>query len=344
MLDFNQSDFLYYTSVLKSNYRKGVHTLRSILETPDQAEIFARNKGAVSAVLSVPPDAPDKNSDQLLQLLQNSRVADLAAETYLGLYYTYEDLDLLLSDASVCEKIVNNKMLFRDVEHNLKISGKLIATLAGIDCRTVVGMNSIIGNTTSLNAVLNNSVTRNVLFSSTYSLKTLTENAAAINTLASNSAVFTAAMNHANSCLRITNSATAMGAVANNSNAMGIVAGDTSILRKMSGAAAAVSAISGSGTARAALASSTRKSTTKTTINTTWRSSIGKCYLISIAFGTTTRPNSIDMRYTTATRGETSAYNRSGNAEVGAFMDSVEVKTSDTYYTSYDATFTYIPI
>ena len=62
MLDKAQQDFSYYSHEFKDNYRKGVHRLRTLLETPPQAEAFADNFGGVSVVLGARQDMPDRNS------------------------------------------------------------------------------------------------------------------------------------------------------------------------------------------------------------------------------------------------------------------------------------------
>ena len=61
----NQSDFMAYAGAFKSNYRKGVHRLETILSNPTHAAEFAANLGGVSVVLGVPVNLPDRNSDKL---------------------------------------------------------------------------------------------------------------------------------------------------------------------------------------------------------------------------------------------------------------------------------------
>lgn len=72
MLGVNQLDFLNYTTAFKGNYRKGPHKLRAILSTPTQANEFCSNLGGVSVIFGVPLDHPDKNSEELLEILQGS--------------------------------------------------------------------------------------------------------------------------------------------------------------------------------------------------------------------------------------------------------------------------------
>ncbi len=186
MLDFNQSDFLYYTSVLKSNYRKGVHALRAILEAPDQAEIFARNKGAVSVIFSVPTYAPDKNSDELLRLLQSSSVIDLAAQTYFALFYDLEGNPELLSDINTCRDILTKPLQRRALLSARALCGPLVATLAGLDARLFPTADALVADTAALNTVLSNNGARKILIDSIGGAAALGENMTALRTVCNN--------------------------------------------------------------------------------------------------------------------------------------------------------------
>ncbi|MEG2096548.1 MAG: hypothetical protein RRY65_00120, partial [Pseudoflavonifractor sp.] len=99
MLGVNQLDFNNYTTALKGNYRKGVHRFRALLQNPVQGAEFAANLGGVSVVFGVPIEQPDKNSAELLGLLQASPHCDKAVETWLHQFYAFDagDWDGLLS-------------------------------------------------------------------------------------------------------------------------------------------------------------------------------------------------------------------------------------------------------
>ena len=81
MLDNDMIEFLTYRNAMKSNYRKGVHALRCILNNRKQAETFAGSLGGVSLVLGV--SQPDGNSEALRTLLEGSAVIDQATLTWL---------------------------------------------------------------------------------------------------------------------------------------------------------------------------------------------------------------------------------------------------------------------
>lgn len=87
MLDNDMIEFLTYRNAMKSNYRKGVHALRCILNNRKQAETFAGSLGGVSLVLGV--SQPDGNSEALRALLGGQRGdrpgdADLAEKLVAG--------------------------------------------------------------------------------------------------------------------------------------------------------------------------------------------------------------------------------------------------------------------
>ena len=174
----NQSDFMAYASALKSNYRKGVHRLETILSNPTMSAEFAANLGGVSVVLGVPISMPDRNSDKLLELLLGSAVADNAVETWLHQFYEFTDWDDLLSDSARCQEMANNPLIWRAVGGSKLAVGKSVATLAGLSCSAYkdidavaasqvamtavaasqVAMAAVIGNATALNAVVTSSV------------------------------------------------------------------------------------------------------------------------------------------------------------------------------------------
>ena len=164
----NQSDFMAYAGAFKSNYRKGVHRLETILSNPTHAAEFAANLGGVSVILGVPISLPDRNSDKLLELLLGSDVADDAVLTWMHQFYEFTDWDDLLSDSARCKEMANNPLIWRAVGGSKLAVGKSIATLAGLSCAdyadidavaaSQVAMAAVIGNATALNAVVTSSV------------------------------------------------------------------------------------------------------------------------------------------------------------------------------------------
>ena len=202
----NQSDFMAYAGAFKSNYRKGVHRLETILSNPTHAAEFAANLGGVSVVLGVPVNLPDRNSDKLLELLLGSDVADDAVETWLHQFYEFTGWDDLLSDSARCKEMANNPLIWRAAGGSKLAVGKSIATLAGLSCSAYkdidavvasqvamaavaasqVAMAAVIGNATALNAVVTSSVAMAAIVKSPVAMAAMWRSDTAIKALQDN--------------------------------------------------------------------------------------------------------------------------------------------------------------
>ncbi len=149
----NQSDFMAYAGAFKSNYRKGVHRLETILSNPTHAAEFAANLGGVSVVLGVPISLPDRNSDKLLELLLGSDVADDAVETWLHQFYEFTGWDDLLSDSARCKEMANNPLIWRAAGGSKLAVGKSVATLAGLSCSDYKDIDAVAASSVAMAAV-----------------------------------------------------------------------------------------------------------------------------------------------------------------------------------------------
>ena len=192
----NQSDFMAYAGAFKSNYRKGVHRLETILSNPTHAAEFAANLGGVSVVLGVPVNLPDRNSDKLLELLLGSTVADDAVLTWMHQFYEFTGWDDLLSDSARCKEMANNPLIWRAAGGSKLAVGKSIATLAGLSCAdyadidavaaSQVAMAAVIGNATALNAVVTSSVAMTAIVKSPVAMAAMWRSDTAIKALQAN--------------------------------------------------------------------------------------------------------------------------------------------------------------
>ena len=190
----NQSDFMAYASALKSNYRKGVHRLETILSNPTMSAEFAANLGGVSVVLGVPISMPDRNSDKLLELLLGSAVADNAVETWLHQFYEFTDWDDLLSDSARCQEMANNPLIWRAAGGSKLAVGKSIATLAGLSCAAYKDIDAVVASSTAMAAVTASSTAMTAVVNSTTACRAIESSATAI-----------AAMNAASGFVEVTN-------------------------------------------------------------------------------------------------------------------------------------------
>ena len=154
MLDKAQQDFSYYSHEFKDNYRKGVHRLRTLLETPTQAEAFAANFGGVSVILGARQDQPDRNSEELYALLQGSDVIDQAVLTWFtGIYTECTTADDVFGDLDRCEEILANPVMSRAAGASGVCAGKWVATLAGQSCNSFEDITAVAASATAMAAV-----------------------------------------------------------------------------------------------------------------------------------------------------------------------------------------------
>ena len=219
----NQSDFMAYAGAFKSNYRKGVHRLETILSNPTHAAEFAANLGGVSVILGVPISLPDRNSDKLLELLLGSDVADDAVETWLHQFYEFTGWDDLLSDSARCKEMANNPLIWRAAGGSKLAVGKSIATLAGLSCAdyadidavaaSQVAMAAVIGNATALNAVVTSSVAMTAIIGNATALNAVVTSQVAMAAVASSQVAMTAVAASQVAMTAVAASATARAAV-----------------------------------------------------------------------------------------------------------------------------------
>ena len=251
----NQSDFMAYASALKSNYRKGVHRLETILSNPTMSAEFAANLGGVSVILGVPVSMPDRNSDKLLELLLGSAVADNAVETWLHQFYEFTDWDDLLSDSARCKEMANNQLIWRAVGGSKLAVGKSVATLAGLSCVDYKDIDAVAASSTAMAAVAASSTAMAAVAASSTAMTAIQKSPTALNAIAASSmatakyAAGAAGLNPADYA--------DMKAVAASSTAMAAIIANSTSLNAVVTSSTAMAAIAASATARAAICAST---------------------------------------------------------------------------------------
>ena len=227
----NQSDFMAYASALKSNYRKGVHRLETILSNPTMSAEFAANLGGVSVVLGVPISMPDRNSDKLLELLLGSAVADNAVETWLHQFYEFTDWDDLLSDSARCQEMANNPLIWRAAGGSKLAVGKSIATLAGLSCAAYKDIDAVVASSTAMAAIQKSQTALNAIAASSMATAKYAAGAAGLNpadyadmaAVAASSTAMTAVTASSTAMTAIIANATALNAVVTSSTAMAAI-------------------------------------------------------------------------------------------------------------------------
>ena len=258
------TDYSSFYSVLKGNYRKGVHRFRTMLGNPDLAEDFANNLGSVSVVLGWPIGHDDKNSQELLKLLLESEVITQATLTWLGQWYpeSNSDADTMYGDAARCQALVNDPLLWRAVGGDPVGAGKLIATLAGLDLADYDDMAAVARDADTMQAILATPTALNAMVSSPVAVSVVISTPAALSALAASQAAMQAVIGNAAALQTVVASQTAMTAVASSATARGT--------------------ITSSSTAKTALANSPLKKTV-TSSNGSYGSVVsGRCFIISV--------------------------------------------------------------
>ena len=238
MLGVNQLDFINYANALKGNYRKGVHKMEAIMESPTHAKEFASNLGGVSVVLSVPIGKEDRNSAQLLDLLLNSDVADDAVYTWLGQFYEFSSWDDLLGDESRCNEIMNDPLKSRAVSGSGVAVGKMVATLAGLSCSAYDDMSAVAASSTAMAAVASSQTARAAIEKSQVAKDAI----AASDMATAKYAVGAAGLKPADyaNMAAVAASQTAMAAIFRSSTALQVVQNNTSAWAIFSNASSAV--------------------------------------------------------------------------------------------------------
>ena len=261
----NQSDFMAYASALKSNYRKGVHRLETILSNPTMSAEFAANLGGVSVVLGVPISMPDRNSDKLLELLLGSAVADNAVETWLHQFYEFTDWDDLLSDSARCQEMANNPLIWRAAGGSKLAVGKSVATLAGLSCAAYKDIDAVAASQVAMTAIVKSPVAMAAMWRSDTAIKALQANATAWKTFtgASSAVMGKTVAILANldpsgyaDMTAVVSSQVAMAAVASSQVAMAAVIGNATALNAVVTSSVAMTAIIANATALNAVVTS----------------------------------------------------------------------------------------
>ena len=285
MLDNDMIEFLTYRNAMKSNYRKGVHALRCILNNRKQAETFAGSLGGVSLVLGV--SQPDGNSEALRALLEGSAVIDQATLTWLKNWWPEQcgNWDTLAADQGRCSTIATDPFLWERVGVSPVGAGKILAGLVGQDSRNFAAMQAVASSATAMQAVASSATAMQAVASSATAMQAVAVSPVAIAAIYRSDVALSAvdsevsaaatfygadsvAMGKAVVILAgldpagyadmsaVAASATAMSAVAASATAMSAVAASATAMSAVAASATAMSAVAASATAMSAVAAS----------------------------------------------------------------------------------------
>lgn len=354
----NQSDFMAYAGAFKSNYRKGVHRLETILSNPIHAAEFAANLGGVSVVLGVPIELPDRNSDKLLELLLGSEVADDAVLTWMHQFYEFTDWDDLLSDSARCKEMANNPLIWRAAGGSKLAVGKSIATLAGLSCSAYKDIDAVAASSVAMTAIVKSPVAMAAMWRSDTAIKALQANATAWKTF---TGATSAVMGKTVAILAnldpsgyadmtaIASSQVAMAAVIGNATALNAVVTSSVAMAAIAGSGKARVAITNSSVALAAMASSPlKKSVSTSAYNGNYAKLVtnGPCFIISATHNNSGWTFGVRYVYTSETASGAKTYSSTGSAQsINLFTTSagLEAFANADFSSSGRVTFVYIP-
>ena len=148
------TDFINWAYLLKGNYRKGVHRLREIMGTPEQAQALCSNAGALCLILGHDPAVPDANSEELRGILLDGRYTDLAIENWLPLVFE-DTIENIVSNKTTVAAIIAGSSTAPAIAASDKWLAKCLCTLAETSAASINSLADLIANTSALTAVLN---------------------------------------------------------------------------------------------------------------------------------------------------------------------------------------------
>lgn len=148
------TDFINWAYLLKGNYRKGVHRLREIMGTPEQAQALCSNAGALCLILGHDPAVPDANSEELRGILLDGRYTDLAIENWLPLVFE-DTIENIVSNKTTVAAIIAGSSTALAIAASDKWLAKCLCTLAETSATSINSLADLIANTSALTAVLN---------------------------------------------------------------------------------------------------------------------------------------------------------------------------------------------
>lgn len=243
MVESSQSDFMYYSRMLKGNYKKGEYILRQILATPKQAESFISNAGAVSVIFGGKGVVLDKNANTLFNILATSEYFNKAIETWLLAFcHGFTCADDILQSAETCEKLLLSPAVQATINSSQWWLSKLIAGAANVDyvqyaTVTQVAADSalmqIIADNKNVVTGIGNSVTAvNAIAANVSAAAIIANSDTAMTVLVNNKTALTSLLTHnAGAREQFLISDIAMTKIAASGNAMDVVVANTAIIQ-----------------------------------------------------------------------------------------------------------------
>lgn len=225
----SQIDYINFYYLLKGNYRKGVHALRSILADGGQAKAFAENPSAVAVVLSYDKENPDKNSEELYELLTSSNVADLASATYICSTYGVTTFAELYADEEALTQLLADSSSMNAVAASTAAIEALVAddNAFAQACESTTAMTAIASQASAMKIVAADSGAITTLSASSTGMGVVAESETAMAEIVVSTTAMNAVMANNIAVIAICSSNVAVSAIANNDAALSVAGAST---------------------------------------------------------------------------------------------------------------------
>ena len=220
----NQTDYIKYWGLFKSNYAKGIRALENILENAQQANELVNNTGAISVILGTPEEREDVNSETLRKILfSKSEYRSVAIENWLKDLFKAKNIDDIFSDSGNLTKIKDDSVIWRNLLHSDKPLVRFLLFSTGHGSKNITSLSDMVNDTEVWNTVQDNPDALNVILNSPAAIASIVNNTDVLNKVIKSSSVWD----------KLLASSVATETMANSKNAVEVLMNNTSVFNKV---------------------------------------------------------------------------------------------------------------
>ena len=220
----NQTDYIKYWGLFKSNYAKGIRALENILENAQQANELVNNTGAISVILGTPEEREDVNSETLRKILfSKSKYRSVAIENWLKDLFKSENIDDIFSNSENLAKIKEDSVIWRNLLHSDKPLVRYLLFSIGHGSKNITSLSDMVNDTEVWNTVQDNPDALNAILNSPAAIASIVNNTDVLNKVIKSSSVWD----------KLLASSVATETMANSKNAVEVLMNNTSVFNKV---------------------------------------------------------------------------------------------------------------
>ena len=220
----NQTDYIKYWGLFKSNYAKGIRALENILENPQQANELVNNTGAISVILGTPEEREDVNSETLRKILfSKSEYRSVAIENWLKDLFKAENIDDIFSNSENLAKIKDDSVIWRNLLHSDKPLVRYLLFSIGHGSKNITSLSDMVNDTEVWNTVQDNPASLTAILNSPAAIASIVNNTDVLNKVIKSSSVWD----------KLLASSVATETMANSENAVEVLMNNTSVFNKV---------------------------------------------------------------------------------------------------------------